>query len=44
VLRQDFALDDDPADAGTSQFAASVGTEMTIESCGTCVVNTRGAQ
>jgi nitrate reductase assembly molybdenum cofactor insertion protein NarJ len=44
VLRQDFALDDEPVAVGISQFAGSVGTEMTIESCGTCVMNTRGAQ
>ncbi len=44
VLRQDFALDDEPAAVGIMPFEGSVGTEMTIESCGTCVMNTRGVQ
>ncbi|MEO8519861.1 MAG: hypothetical protein ABI603_00780 [Acidobacteriota bacterium] len=44
VLREDFSLSDGESTDGESKFAGAVDSEMVIESCGTCVLNTKGVQ
>lgn len=44
VLHEDFGAGEAPAIDQESRFAGAVGDEMTIESCGTCVMSTRGVQ